>query len=69
MQMSHPRRRDELRRAPRERAGLDVVSLRSASRGESGTVYRATDRAGSVTVVKVMLETAPDGYLWNVAAA
>jgi len=48
----------ELRRAVREQAGLDIVTLRPASGGESGTVWWATDRAGSVTVVKVMPEAA-----------
>jgi hypothetical protein len=49
MQMSHARRPDELRRALREQAGLDIVTLRPASGGESGTVYWATDRAAAAT--------------------
>jgi hypothetical protein len=53
-------RPDELRRALYEQAGLDIATLRPASGGESGTVWWATDRAGSVTVVKVMPEAAPD---------
>ena len=53
-------RLDELRRALREQAGLDIVTLQPASGGESGTVWWATDRDGSVTVVKVMTEAAPD---------
>ena len=53
-------RLDELRRALREQAGLDIVTLRPTDGGESGTVWWATDRAGSVTVVKVMPEVAPD---------
>ncbi|HLM87657.1 MAG TPA: hypothetical protein VK284_01320 [Streptosporangiaceae bacterium] len=52
-------RPDELRRALREQAGLDIVTLRPASGGESGTVFWAADSAGSVTVVKVMT-AAPD---------
>ena len=53
-------RLDELRRALREQAGLDIATLRPASGGESATVWWATDRAGSVTVVKVMPEAGPD---------
>jgi hypothetical protein len=34
------------------------VTLRPASGGESGTVFWATDRVGSVTVVKVMAAAA-----------
>ena len=52
-------RPDELRGALREQAGLDIVTLRPARGGESGTVFWAADRAGSVTVVKVMT-AAPD---------
>ena len=53
-------RLDALRRALREQAGLDIATLRPASGGESATVWWATDRAGSVTVVKVMPEAGPD---------
>jgi Phosphotransferase enzyme family len=51
---------DELRRALREQAGLDIVTLRPASGGESGTAFWATDRTGSVTVVKVLPEARRD---------
>jgi hypothetical protein len=46
----------ELGRVLCEHAGLDIVTLRPASGGESGTVFWATGQAGSVSVVKVLPE-------------
>jgi hypothetical protein len=46
----------ELGRVLREQAGLDIVTLRPASGGESGTVFWATHQAGSVSVVKALPE-------------
>ena len=43
----------ELSRVLREQTGLDIVTLRPTSGGESGTVFWAASRAGPVTVVKV----------------
>lgn len=44
----------ELSRVLREQAGLDIVTLQPASGGESGAVFWAAGRAGSVSVVKVL---------------
>jgi Ser/Thr protein kinase RdoA (MazF antagonist) len=52
--------RDELRRVLLERAGLDLVTLTPVSAGESGMAFWATDRAGRVSVLKVMLDGTPE---------
>jgi Ser/Thr protein kinase RdoA (MazF antagonist) len=44
----------ELRQVLREQAGLDLVALRPAGGGESRSVFWVTDRAGTVSVLKVM---------------
>jgi Ser/Thr protein kinase RdoA (MazF antagonist) len=44
----------ELRRVLAEYAGLDLVTLRPATGGESRTAFWATDRDGAVTVLKIM---------------
>jgi hypothetical protein len=49
----------ELRRVLREQAGLDLVTLRAASGGESRTAFWATDRAGTVSVLKIMPDAPP----------
>jgi Ser/Thr protein kinase RdoA (MazF antagonist) len=58
--MAAASRDGELRRALAEQAGLDVVRLAPADGGESGTVFLATGRDGSVSVVKIMPEAGPD---------
>jgi len=50
----------ELRRALAGQAGLDVVRLAPATGGESRTVFLATGRDGSVSVVKVMPGAGPE---------
>ena len=56
---------DELRRVLREQAGLDLVALTPAQGGESKSTFWATDRAGTVSVLKVMPGAAQEaaGYL------
>jgi Ser/Thr protein kinase RdoA (MazF antagonist) len=49
----------ELRRVLRDQAGLDLVTLRAASGGESRTAFWATDRAGTVSVLKIMPDAPP----------
>lgn len=44
----------ELRRALTEQAGLDIMRLAPTSGGESGTVFWAVGRDGSVSVVKIV---------------
>ena len=46
----------EVSRVLREQAGLDIVTLRPASGGESGTVFWAVGQGGSVRVIKVLPE-------------
>ncbi len=43
---------DELRRVLREQAGLDLIALAPAQGGESKSTFWATDRAGTVSVLK-----------------
>lgn len=45
---------DELRRLLRDHAGLDFTTLVPADRGESQTVFRATDRVGAVSIIKIL---------------
>lgn len=45
---------DELRRVLREQAGIDLAALAPAQGGESKSTFWATDRAGTVSVLKVM---------------
>jgi Ser/Thr protein kinase RdoA (MazF antagonist) len=52
--------RDELRRILLEQAGLDLVTLTPVSAGESGMAFWATDRAGRVSVLKIMLDGTPE---------
>ena len=61
---------DELRRVLREQAGLDLVALTSAG-GESRNAFWATDRAGTVSVLKIMPDATPEaaGYLRALDAA
>jgi Ser/Thr protein kinase RdoA (MazF antagonist) len=49
----------ELRRVLREHAGLDVVAVRAASGGESRHAFWVTDRAGAVSVLKIMPDAPP----------
>ena len=44
----------ELGRVLREQAGLDLVTLRPASGGESRSTFWVTDRAGAVSVLKIL---------------
>jgi Ser/Thr protein kinase RdoA (MazF antagonist) len=44
----------ELRRVLREQAGIDVVAVRAAGAGESRSAFWVTDRAGTVSVLKIM---------------
>jgi Ser/Thr protein kinase RdoA (MazF antagonist) len=46
----------ELRRVLREQAGLDVVAVRAAGAGESQRAFWVTDRAGTVSVLKILPE-------------
>jgi hypothetical protein len=50
----------ELRRVLREQAGLDLVTLTPAQGGESKSTFWATDRAGTVSVLKIMPGAAPE---------
>ncbi len=43
-----------------EQSGLDLVELTPTDGGESRNVFWATDRAGTVSVLKVMPDTTPD---------
>lgn len=45
---------DHLRRLLRDHAGLDYATLAAADGGESRSVFRASDRAGAVSFVKIM---------------
>jgi Ser/Thr protein kinase RdoA (MazF antagonist) len=50
----------ELRRVLREQAGLDVVALRAAGAGESRSAFWISDRAGTVSVLKIMPGAPPE---------
>ena len=50
----------ELRRVLREQAGLDVVALRAAGAGESRSAFWVRDRAGTVSVLKIMPGAPPE---------
>jgi len=50
----------ELRRLVREQSGLDFAALAPASGGESRTAFWATDRAGTVSVLKIMPGAGPE---------
>jgi hypothetical protein len=50
----------ELGRVLREQAGLDLVALTPASGGESRTAFWITDRAGTVSVLKIMPAAGPE---------
>jgi Phosphotransferase enzyme family len=43
----------------REQAGLDLVTFRPASGGESRSTFWVTDRAGAVSVLKILRGAAP----------
>jgi Ser/Thr protein kinase RdoA (MazF antagonist) len=49
----------ELRQVLREQAGLDVVALRPVGGGESRSAFWVTDRAGTVSVLKIMAGAGP----------
>jgi Ser/Thr protein kinase RdoA (MazF antagonist) len=49
-----------LRQVLREQAGLDLVALRPASGGESRSAFWVTDRAGTVSVLKIMPGAGPE---------
>jgi hypothetical protein len=51
---------DELQRVLREHAGLDLVAPTPAQSGESKSTFWATDRAGTVSVLKIMPGAAPE---------
>jgi Ser/Thr protein kinase RdoA (MazF antagonist) len=51
---------DDLQRMVGEQAGLDLVALRPASGGESRTAFWITDRAGTVSVLKIMPGAGPE---------
>ncbi|MFY9930347.1 MAG: aminoglycoside phosphotransferase family protein [Streptosporangiaceae bacterium] len=55
----------ELRRLLQEQAGLDVVAVEAAGAGESRSAFWVTDRAGTVSVLKIMPDARPEavGYL------
>ncbi len=50
----------ELRRVLREQAGLDLVTLTPVSPGESRMAFWATDRAGDLSVLKIMPDATPE---------
>jgi Ser/Thr protein kinase RdoA (MazF antagonist) len=50
----------ELRRVLREHADLDVAAVRAASGGESRHAFWVTDRAGAVSVLKIMPGAPPE---------
>jgi len=50
-----------LRAALTEQAGMDVVALRPADGGESKSAFLVTDRAGTVSVLKIMPDPDADG--------
>jgi hypothetical protein len=50
----------ELRQVLREQAGLDLVGLRPASGGESRSAFWVSDRAGTVSVLKIMPGAGPE---------
>jgi len=51
---------EELCGLVRQQSGLDFAALTPASGGESRTAFWATDRAGTVSVLKIMPGTAPE---------
>jgi Ser/Thr protein kinase RdoA (MazF antagonist) len=51
---------DELRQVLRDQAGLDIVALTPASGGESRSAFWITDRAGVVSVLKIMPGAGPE---------
>ena len=51
---------DELGQILREQAGLDLAALTPASGGESRTAFWVTDRAGTVSVLKIMPGAGPE---------
>ena len=44
----------ELRRRLQEQAGLDLVTLKPTSTGESGTAFEVTDQAGAPGILKIV---------------
>jgi hypothetical protein len=64
---------EELRRLVRQQSGLDYAALAPASSGESRTTFWFTDRAGTVSVLKIMPgagpETVSDLYALDLVAA
>lgn len=50
----------ELRQVLREQAGLDVAAVRAAGTGESRRAFWVTDRAGTVSVLKIMPGAPPE---------
>jgi hypothetical protein len=51
---------EELRRLVRQQSGLDFAALAPASGRESRTAFWVTDRAGTVSVLKIMPGAGPD---------
>jgi len=51
---------DELRRVLREHAGLDLLTVRAASAGESRSAFWITDRTGTVSVLKIIPGAPPE---------
>jgi Ser/Thr protein kinase RdoA (MazF antagonist) len=51
---------DELRQVLGEQAGLDVLAVRAVGAGESRSAFWATDRAGTVSVLKIMPDVPPE---------
>ncbi len=50
----------ELRRLLQEQAGLDVVAVKAVGAGESRSAFWVTDRAGTVSVLKIMPDAPPE---------
>ena len=60
----------ELRRILREQAELDLVTVTPVGSGESRSAFWVTDRAGSVSVLKIMPDAPPEaaGHLRDLDA-
>ncbi len=50
----------ELRQVLRDQAGLDLVALRAVGAGESRRAFWVTDRAGTVSVLKILPDAPPE---------
>jgi hypothetical protein len=51
---------DELQRVLQEQAGLDLVALAPADGGESRSAFWTRDRAGTVSLLKIMPGATPE---------